>query len=338
MQQSTLSIISYVPIRLIKSLVELTCQTRLFPVSTISPNSGAIMIRDRMPDLCANQRNGAPLAGRFLRDVCIHVSHNKKLDRILKEVEDIRALIQLISDNVVIVKALHNNVLSHTNQDIQNELDTRMFSISQTAFCVHNKLKDMGKDIESIDEPTIQSAREGPAYKRIKILQYSTMSRLFMDIMQEYNQLLMRYHDKCSLLLQQQQMLTKKNITYQELNEMLDAQETSLFVDNILQDTREIRQQLSDIGNRHKDLLKVEKNLQEIRDLFLQMSIMVDKQGQQINSVEYFAGVATDNVDNGRLDLQKAEKLSQKHRKRKWKLIIIFCIIIIFLLLIMNFL
>lgn len=66
---------------------------------------------------------------------------------------------------------------------------------------------DLGKDITAIDDLTVASARDGPAYTRIRVLQYTTMLQLYSEIMEDYNASLLRYHDKCLLLLQQQRLL-----------------------------------------------------------------------------------------------------------------------------------
>ncbi|XP_015602281.1 syntaxin-1B isoform X1 [Cephus cinctus] len=294
------------------------------------------MIRDRMPDLCATRRSGSFGRG-FLQDVHIHMSQNKKLSKVLEEVEEIRSLIQLIVENISIIKDLHNNVLTHNNREIQGELESRTFTVSQTSFRVRAMLKDMGKEISAIDDLTVESAREGPAYARIRVLQYTTMTRLFSEVMQEYNESLMKYHDKCSSLLQRQGTLTRKDITSVELDEMMNTQERNLFVDNILEDSRLVKQQLSDIQSRHNDIIKLEKSLIEVRDMFTEMAFLVEKQGDQLNCVEYFAGKATHNIDGGRNEIHRAEKKSHKWRKRKIKFIIIIVTIIVILLLIAIF-
>lgn len=148
---------------------------------------------------------------------------------------------------------------------------------------------------------------------------------------------MLRYHEKCLLLLQQQKALTRKHITSEELDALLDAQETNLFVDNILQDSKLAKQQLSDIQDRHKELVKIEKSIAEIRDMFTEIAFLVEKQGQQLNSVEYFAGTTVDNVDSGRIRLKKANQRSHRFRKKKIKIAIILSVIIILFLLILIF-
>lgn len=63
----------------------------------------------------------------------------------------------------------------------------------------------MGKGITVVDDLTV--VQDEPVYTRIRILQYTTMLQLFSEIMEDYNASLLRYHDKCLLLLQQQRTL-----------------------------------------------------------------------------------------------------------------------------------
>lgn len=66
----------------------------------------------------------------------------------------------------------------------------------------------MGKEITRLDDLTLTSAREGPIHLRIKIIQHTTMIKLFSEIMEDYNISMIRYHEKCRLLLHQQKMLS----------------------------------------------------------------------------------------------------------------------------------
>lgn len=259
------------------------------------------------------------------------MSQNKKLREVLDEVEEVRSLIQLVAENIAIVKDLYNNVLSYTNKDLKTELNSRTYAISQTSFRIQRKLREMAKDISSMDDLNV--ATEGPIHMRIKALQYSTMIKLFSEIMEDYNLSMLRYHEKCRILLHHQKLLIRKHITSDELEKLLDNPESSLFVDNILEDSKIARQQLSDIQSRHNDLIKIEKSLVEIRDMFAEMAFFVEKQGEQINNIEHFAGRTADNVDSGRTDLQRAEKRSRRYKKTKIKFVIIIMIIIILLIL-----
>jgi len=52
----------------------------------------------------------------------------------------------------------------------------------------------------------------------------------------------------------------------------------------ILEDSKIARQQLSDITNRHNDVLKLEKSLTEIKDMFTEIAFLVEKQVSAVDN------------------------------------------------------
>ncbi|XP_035737702.1 syntaxin-1A-like [Vespa mandarinia] len=295
------------------------------------------MVRDRLPDLCACRNSSTTFGRGFLQDVHIQIAQNKKLKEVLMEVEEVRGFIQLLVENISVVKDLHNNVLSHTSKDMQRELEIRTQTISQTALYIQQKLRGMKENIAATDSFNTDNTKETPAHIRIRRLQYATMLKMFSDIMEDYNASLLRYHDKCLQLLQQQRMLIKKHTTY-EIDETDNIQGNSIFVDNILEDSKITKEQLSAIEVRHNEVLKLEKSIHEIKDMFTETAFLIEKQGEQINSVEYFAKNTTDDVESGKKCLNKAEERSHRYKKRKIKIGIIIGIIIFVILLIIVFL
>ncbi|KAJ8680024.1 hypothetical protein QAD02_015811 [Eretmocerus hayati] len=296
------------------------------------------MTRDRMPDLCMIRKNSLPTSNSFLRNVQAQMNQNKKLHDLLEDAKETRSLIDVMIENIQIVKNVHNNVLLHTSQDIQKELETRTYTISQLAHRIYSKLKELGKGVVDVGELTLDTARDGPTYERIKILQYTTMFRMYSQTMQDYNQDLLRYYDKRSSILHRQKRILRQQITSDEFDSMLDSEETHLFVNNILLETKLAQQQLSEIQTRHDEIRKLEKSIAEVKDIFLEMAFLVEKQGEQLDCIEYFASRATENVDHGRNRLHKVNEKKKLQRLRKLKLIfIIFFVSFLILLLLMIF-
>ena len=104
-----------------------------------------------------------------------------------------------------------------------------------------------------------------------------------------------------------------------------------------MEDSHIARQQLSEIESRHQEVIKLEKCITEVRDIFVEIAYSIEKQvsclvefiiskividikinkklqGDQLNCVEYFAGQATNNVEGGRTDLVKFERKKRRYR------------------------
>jgi len=55
------------------------------------------------------------------------------------------------------------------------------------------------------------------------------------------------------------------------------------FLLQIVVQTQEARQALADIEARHKEIIKLEQNIRELRDLFIEMASLVETQVKRLN-------------------------------------------------------
>ncbi|XP_008808593.2 syntaxin-132-like [Phoenix dactylifera] len=84
---------------------------------------------------------------------------------------------------------------------------------------------------------------------------------------------------------------------------------------------------LAEIQERHDTVRELERKLLELQQIFLDMAVLVEAQGDLLDNIESQVSSAVDHVQSGTVALQKAKKLQKN--SRKWM-----CIAIIILLLI----
>ncbi len=51
----------------------------------------------------------------------------------------------------------------------------------------------------------------------------------------------------------------------------------------MLDDTQMARQQLTEIQDRHNDLIKLEASITEVRDMFMEVAALVQEQGEMVS-------------------------------------------------------
>ncbi|KAA0186391.1 Syntaxin-1A protein [Fasciolopsis buskii] len=113
----------------------------------------------------------------------------------------------------------------------------------------------------------------------------------------------------------------------QELEDMLEKKNPEIFTQAIMADTEAAKRSLSDIEARHADIVRLEKSIEELRDLFMAVSLMVDQQSELIDRVEYNVNKAVDCVVQAKGKLSSAVVQNKKGRRRK-----IICIVILIVL------
>ncbi|CAK7341457.1 unnamed protein product [Dovyalis caffra] len=84
---------------------------------------------------------------------------------------------------------------------------------------------------------------------------------------------------------------------------------------------------LAEIQERHDAVRELERKLLELQQIFLDMAVLVDAQGDLLDNIESQVSNAVDHVQSGNVALQKAKKLQRN--SRKWMCIAIIILLII---------
>jgi len=126
--------------------------------------------------------------------------------------------------------------------------------------------------------------------------------------------------------------LLKPEATQQEIDEALESGNTQIFQQEILnQRHSQAKDALNYIENRHRDILRLEQSIKELHQLFLDMAILVETQGELIDQIEYNVNQSVEYTKDAIKNLRKANVLQKKARK-KMCCIIIILIVVLFLL------
>lgn len=266
------------------------------------------MPRDRLAALRAAQSDEDEMGG----DEVAVTLEGSKMDEFFQEVEDIRSNIDKIQANVEEVKRKHSAILSapQTDEKMKQELEDFMSDIKRTANRVRTKLKVIETGIEQEE-----SVNKASAELRIKKTQLSTLSRKFVEVMTEYNRTQTDYRERCKSRIQRQLEITGRTTTNEELEDMLEQGNPAVFTQGIIMDTAAAKQTLADIEARHADIIKLETSIKELHDMFMDMAMLVDSQGEMIDRIEYHVEHAVDYVQTATQDTKKALKYQSKARR-----------------------
>ncbi|XP_041977113.1 syntaxin-1A isoform X7 [Aricia agestis] len=235
------------------------------------------------------------------------------MDEFFSEVEEIREMIDKIQANVEEVKKKHSAILSAPQSDekTKHELEDLMADIKKTANKVRGKLKHIEQNIEQEEHSNKSSAD-----LRIRKTQHSTLSRKFVEVMTEYNRTQTDYRDRCKNRILRQLEITGRATTDDELEAMLEQDNPAVFTQGIIMETQQAKQTLADIEARHADIIKLETSIRELHDMFMDMAMLVESQGEMIDRIEYHVEHAVDYVQTATQDTKKALKYQSKARRR----------------------
>jgi len=206
------------------------------------------------------------------------------------------------------------------------ELEKLIDATNVAATEVRNYLKEM-----DIQNKKIADAK-GTAEYRIKTNMHGTLTRKFLDLMAEYQEVQTKFKNKFRERVERQYKIVKPDATHAEIEEALESGNTQVFAKEILnQRHAQAKDALNYIENRHRDILRLEQSIKELHQLFLDMAIMVEAQGEMIDQIEYNVSQSVAYTKDAVKNLRDANKLQKKSRK---KMCCIVCILLVVLILV----
>ncbi|XP_072271829.1 syntaxin-2 isoform X2 [Pyxicephalus adspersus] len=262
-------------------------------------------------------------------DTVVVMQKEQFMDDFFLQVEEIRNCIAKISENVEEVKKKHSTILSAPNPEDKTKDDLE--SLNKEIKSIANKV---GKKLKSIEQTFDQdeNANRSSVNLRIRKTQHTVLSRKFGEVMIEYNETQIQFRERSKGRIQRQLEITGKTTTDDELEEMLESGNPSIFTSDIISDSQITRQALNEIESRHKDIMKLESSIRELHDMFMDIAMLVETQGEMINNIEKNVENAADYIEHAKEETKKAVKYQSKSRRKM--IFIIICVAVLVLILI----
>ncbi|KAM3838133.1 syntaxin-4-like [Diretmus argenteus] len=255
----------------------------------------------------------------------------KENEAYFRKVHDIHDGLESLKKKVSELENKQKTVLGVAlpEDSMKKELQTLREEIKTMASQIQKKLKSTYIIQEGEDDGKYVSINV-----RMQRTQHGVLSKEFVELMGHCNTIQSQYRDRNVERIQRQLKITGTNVTDDELDVMLESGQTDVFTQNILIDAKATRQALNEIESRHDEILKLERSIRDLHDMFQYLAMEVEAQGEMVNRIETNINQSTNYVEKAKLDTEKAATYQQKARKKKiW---IAICVAILLLILIIT--
>jgi len=227
-----------------------------------------------------------------------------------------------IRRNIAEIGKLHDKAMTAImkKNDEEKELDGLMNQTNQLGMEIKNKLKKMEEQNKHPPDTLT------PAEIKIRHNLHSTLTRQFVDLMREYQEKQEAYKGKIREKVVRQIQIVKPEGVNEELMEEYMQGKKQIFTDVII--GSQVSQAYEDIQARHKEILKLEESLRELHQLFVDMAVLVDAQGELLDQIENQVNNAVGYTEKGAKELEKANYYQKKSRKKMCCLIVFFSAVV----------
>ncbi|MCD7452981.1 hypothetical protein HAX54_019040 [Datura stramonium] len=263
----------------------------------------------QFPDFCDR-------FGQALKDLVVYSIGGVEVDDFLK-----RLSTDAHEESKAITKAA---AMKAIKQRMEKDVD----EVSRVARFIKSKIEELDK--ENLANRSKSGCGKGSAVDRSRTATTVSLKKKFKDKMSEFQTLRENIHQEYREVVERRVYTVTGNRADEEtIDRLIETGDSEqIFQKAIREQGRgQIMDTLAEIQERHDAVRELERKLLELQQIFLDMAVLVDAQGDMLDNIESQVSAAVDHVQSGNTALQKAKSLQRN--SRKWM-----CIAIIILLMI----
>jgi len=233
----------------------------------------------------------------------------------MKLYDPIKRGLHLIQENVEKINKLkqkdRQTASDKGRKDIMQELDAVMNETTGTG-------AQIKKSLEEIKKLNIAYEKEHKGSAKVEVRKnlYQTNIRRFHQVMNEYNAASHEFKQALQERTRRQLKIVDSKISDDEIEKIVDSgQANDVIKQALLSDN--LQSVVRDIEERHLDILKLERQVLEVYELFRDLATLVDLQQETLDVIENRIQKSTTYVKEAEKELVKAEEYQTKARQRK---------------------
>ncbi|XP_061732696.1 syntaxin-2-like isoform X3 [Nerophis ophidion] len=205
------------------------------------------------------------------------------MEEFFKTVGELRSLLQKMSCQVAEVEKRQSAILALSKPDKKRkeELELLNNEIKTAANLFRAKLKTSQDGV-----PVDDSGDGASVMQRIKKNQHEHLTRCFADVMTSHHKTQVAFREKCKAYIQRQLQIVDKVTTDEEMEEMLNCDNVTVFISDISLQARMSSEALSEIESRHEDIVRLEASIRELHEILSDTALLLEIQGELVNNIE----------------------------------------------------
>lgn len=258
------------------------------------------------------------------------------LEEFLARVEEFNSCLEQLGSNVAELRQVQARVLEEpSNSERQKHFAKHLSLVKDNKLLGRSLQKQIKEEKAKVEK---LNKEENNSEVQIRKTQTQSCSKRFLDIWTEYNNAQLEFRDlnKKALIRKIKILDPNSNVTDEQLEAQIEDGDTTVIA-SIIKETSQAKDDLKQLEGRHAEMVKLEKGITEIHDMFIDLSNMVMEQGESVDRIGRGVEEAAGQVEAGRQQLQEARKKQKSARRKKFILAAIIAGVSLIVLLIIIF-
>ncbi|XP_042061241.1 syntaxin-132-like [Salvia splendens] len=265
---------------------------------------------------------------RFTRsssDVSLE-SFNKQIQEVEKQVDKLSVLLQNLKEANEESKSVTK---ASSMKAIRKRMEKDVGEVGKIARGIKVKIEALNKDnIANRQKP---GCGKGTAIDRSRTNLTNSLTKKFRDLVTEFQSLRQRIEEEYREVVERRVItVTGSRPDEETINNLIETGNSEQIFQQAMQESGrgQVMNTLEEIQERHDAVKEIEKKLLDLHQIYLDMAVLVEAQGDILDNIESQVTNAVDHVQSGTTALQNARRLQKSSRKCMCFAIILLLVIV----------
>lgn len=267
---------------------------------------------------------------RSSSDVALE-SFNKQIQEVEKQVDKLSVLLQNLKEANEESKSVTK---ASSMKAIRKRMEKDVDEVGKIARNIKVKIEAINKDnLANRQKP---GCGKGTAVDRSRMNMTNSLTKKFKDLMTEFQTLRQKIEEEYREVVERRVItVTGTRPDEETINHLIETGNSEQIFQTAMQESGrgQVMNTLEEIQERHDAVKEIEKKLLDLHQIYLDMAVLVEAQGDILDNIESQVTNAVDHVQSGTTALQNARRLQKSSRKCMCIALIILLIIAVIIVL-----
>lgn len=178
--------------------------------------------------------------------------------------------------------------------------------------------KEVDQKLKTMKEENEKLHAAGSSELRIRINMHNTFMKKYMDLLLNFRQVQEKYKNMHREKIERHLKVVNPDATQEDIDKVIESGATDVFAQQFVETLhqKEADDALKYVTNKHKEIQRLEQSIQELYQLFVDMAVLVETQGELIDQIEKNVIDARAYTEAGVKQLKAAGKYQKAARKK----------------------
>ncbi|KAK7380628.1 hypothetical protein VNO78_33143 [Psophocarpus tetragonolobus] len=218
---------------------------------------------------------------------------------------------------------------------IKDKMEKDVDEVKKTAHFIKTKVEELDK--ENLANRQKPGCGKGSGVDRSRTATTISLKKKLKDKMAEFQILREVIHQEYREVVERRVFTVTGKVADEEtIDRLIETGDSEQIFQKAIQEQGrgQIMDTLAEIQERHEAVRDVERKLLDLQQIFMDIAVLVDAQGDMLDNIETQVSSAVDHVQQGTVALHKAKK--QQRNSRKWMCIAIIILLIVIIVIVVG--